>query len=59
MWKVLSNMLYGMYQPGFERTIHPVTFKHEAIMLPNGMQLDYSGLDPTEDGNWFYGIGTA
>ena len=57
MWRVLSDMLYGMYQEGFSRDIHPVTFIHEAILLPNGMRLDYTGLSPNEDGDWYYGLG--
>jgi len=57
MWRVLSDMLYGMYQEGFSRDIYPVTFIHEAVLLPNGMRLDYTGLSPNEDGDWHYGLG--
>jgi DNA polymerase len=56
-WKDLSNQLYGMYREDWEQT-HPsgaVTFIHEGVLLPNGMRLDYSGLEPDESGDWHYG----
>ena len=56
MWRHLSNCLTGMYQPGYRLDIGPVTLVHEGIELPNGMRLDYSGLTPTEDGDWYYGL---
>jgi DNA polymerase len=56
-WRDLSNMLPHMYQEGCAQEKNPVKFVHEGILLPNGMRLDYSGLRPTEDGDWFYGIG--
>jgi DNA polymerase len=55
--KYLTQSLYGMYQPGFVQELRPVTLVHEGIRLPNGMLLDYSGLTPTEDGDWYYGLG--
>jgi len=57
MWKFLTLSLYAMYQEGCSVEVGPVTLVHEGISLPNGMQLDYNGLRPTEDGDWFYGIG--
>ena len=57
MWRALSDLLYGMYQENYSHGTHPIEFVHEAILLPNGMRLDYSGLTPTEDGDWFYGLG--
>lgn len=57
MWRDLSNMLSVMYADEAEpRVKSPVAFVHEAIRLPNGMQLDYSGLTPTESGDWYYGL---
>lgn len=40
-------------------TLGPITFIHEGIILPNGMTLDYTGLRPTEEGGWAYGINGA
>lgn len=57
MWRTLSNSLYGMYQKGFEYKLGPVTLIHEGILLPNGMRLDYSGLTPTDEDDWYYGVG--
>lgn len=54
-WSELKAHLFGMYQQGFEHEDGPVIYTHEAIILPNGMRLDYSGLTPTETGNWYYG----
>jgi DNA polymerase len=55
-WRELSNMLYSMYQEHSAHYAGPICFVHEGILLPNGMRLDYSGLTPTEDGDWFYGL---
>jgi len=52
----LNNMLYHMYQEGSGQKKPPVTFVHEGILLPNGMRLDYSGLTPTENNDWYYGL---
>lgn len=57
MWKSLTLQLTGMYQAGYQYQLGPVTLVHEGIQLPNGMSLDYSGLTPTEDGDWYYGLG--
>ena len=56
-WQHLSNRLGLMYQEGYEEQYGVVTFVHEGIRLPNGMQLDYSNLTPLENGNWTYGYG--
>jgi len=56
MWKFLTAQLYGMYQEDYEHKLGPITFVHEGILLPNGMRLDYAGLTPTEDGDWYYGL---
>jgi len=56
MWRFLTLCLYNMYQEGCSIKAGPVTLVHEGILLPNGMRLDYSGLTPTEDGDWFYGL---
>ena len=55
-WHVLKAHLNSMYSKNCYIEDGPVTFTHEAIQLPNGMQIDYSGLEPTETGNWFYGL---
>jgi DNA polymerase len=57
MWTNLSGKLIGMYQSQFAETHRPVQFIHEGVLLPNGMRLDYAGLTPTEDGDWYYGLG--
>jgi len=54
-WRLLSDRLYGIYQRGFSEKIHPITLVHEGIELPNDMRLDYTGLTPTEDNDWYYG----
>ena len=56
MWKFLTLSLYAMYQEDCNVEVGPVTLVHEGILLPNSMILDYSGLTPTEDGDWFYGL---
>jgi len=56
-WTELSNKLISMYQEYYKEPYDPVTFIHEGVLLPNGMRLDYAGLRPTEDGDWFYGLG--
>ena len=55
-WTELSNHRIGMYQPGYEAQDGPVTYIYEGIRLPNGMQLDYTGLTPNENGDWYYGL---
>ena len=55
MWKELSRHLYGMYQEEYNYELGPITLIHEGILLPNGMRVDYSNLQPTEDGDWHYG----
>jgi DNA polymerase len=57
MWGKLSMMLSAMYQEDCHVELGPITLVHEGILLPNGMRLDYSGLTPTEDGDWYYGVG--
>jgi len=56
MWSKLSMMLSAMYQEKCHVELGPITLVHEGILLPNGMRLDYSGLTPTEDGDWYYGL---
>jgi DNA polymerase len=56
MWRHLTLSLTGMYQARYSQELGPVTLVHEGIELPNGMRLDYSGLTPTEDGDWHYGL---
>lgn len=56
-WNELKFNIFGMYQKGYSHQDGPVILEHESIVLPNGMKLDYSGLTPTEDGNWHYGLG--
>jgi DNA polymerase len=55
-WEQLKGHLGGMYQAGYEVSEGPVVLVHEGILLPNGMRLDYTGLHPTETGNWYYGV---
>lgn len=55
-WRSLSNRLFRMYHEGCADSYGPVTFIHEGILLPNGMRIDYTGLEPTESGDWHYGI---
>ena len=57
-WRDLTNQLSGMYREGWRQHKAPITFVHEGIELPNDMRLDYAGLEPGEDGNWHYGLGT-
>jgi DNA polymerase len=56
-WKYLTAQLSGMYRKNWSYDMHPITLVHEGIELPNGMRLDYSGLEPEEGGNWHYGLG--
>ena len=55
-WKFLSQSLYQMYQEKCDVDLGAIRLVHEGIELPNSMRLDYSGLVPTEDGDWFYGL---
>jgi len=55
-WRDLTNMLSHMYREGSKQRWHPVKFIHEGIELPNGMRLDYAGLEPSESGDWHYGL---
>lgn len=56
-WSELNLQLYGMFQPGYEYDgLAPLVFRHERIDLPNNMGLDYSGLSPTDTGDWHYGL---
>jgi DNA polymerase len=57
MWQFLSGQLYGMYQEHYAHYHGPIAFVHEGILLPNGMRLDYTGLEPNENGDWHYGLG--
>ena len=56
MWRALTLKLSSMYQKDYTHQDGPICFVHEGILLPNGMRLDYSGLAPTEDGDWYYGL---
>ena len=56
MQRFLTLSLYAMFQKDCNVKVGPVTLVHEGILLPNSMRLDYSGLTPTEDGDWFYGL---
>ncbi len=57
-WKWLTKQLPGMYRKEWSVDKGPITLVHEGIELPNGMRLDYSGLDVSENGDWYYGLGT-
>ncbi len=56
MWRFLSLSLFAMYQEGCCVEVRCVRLVHEGITLPNEMRLDYAGLTPTEDGDWYYGL---
>lgn len=54
-WRDLNARLNFMYREDCDQYRDPVNFIHEKIILPNDMVLDYSGLTPTERGDWYYG----
>ena len=56
MWDYLTSMLYSMSLPNHSSEHKCVTFKHEKIVLPNGMALQYPNMECTEDG-WVCGVG--
>lgn len=56
MWETLNRMIPLMAQSNCNVELGPVTFRHEHILLPNGTCLDYTGLRPTEEGGWAYGV---
>lgn len=58
MWDRLRDLIPRMYSPDCHIELGPVTFRHEQIRLPNGLFLDYTGLEPTEGGQWVYGLQT-
>jgi DNA polymerase len=55
-WRELSNKLTRLYHREYSERDGPVVYAHEKILLPNNMSLDYSGLTPTDTGDWYYGI---
>jgi DNA polymerase bacteriophage-type len=54
-WYELDGYLPAMTEPNCDLEMGPVRFKHEHILFPNGMPVDYSGLELSEDGGWMYG----
>jgi DNA polymerase bacteriophage-type len=59
MWDTLDRVLPMMLAPTCDFTIGPVHFVYEAVELPNGTFLDFTGLRPTEDGGYCYGVNGA
>lgn len=43
-WRMLQDILVKMMHPDFEYTYKCVTFRHEEVLLPNGLSLQYPGL---------------
>lgn len=59
MWRYLDQMIHVMTLPS--TTFYPfehceIKIVHEGIQLPTGRQLQYPGIQQTEEGGWIYGI---
>ena len=55
MWHLLDDHIGAMANPKAAVPLGPISVRHEHIVLPNGMPIDYSGLRYTEEGSWVYG----
>jgi len=56
-WKTLQQLLPQMAMQGFQHEMGPVRFIHNAIVLPNGMLLQYHNLRNMGDGQWAFDFG--
>lgn len=57
MWEWLDGIIPRMAEKGFTLTYGPVTFNHEAILLPSGMNLIFPGLHYNQDyQSWGWGV---
>jgi len=56
MWDFLTDQLYNMSNKRCKSSYKCLEFRHEEIILPNGMALQYPNMECTEDG-WVCGVG--
>lgn len=50
LWRALDRALDVMAEPGASMAMGPVTFCHQKVKLPNGMEIVYPNLEKTDAG---------
>ena len=55
-WEKLAQFVPLMAQENCNFEWKGCRIMYQCVILPNGMPMDYSGLRPTEDGSWCYGV---
>ena len=50
LWRKLDRMLDIMATPGGHATLGPLVFRHQKVILPNGMEIVYPNLENTDEG---------
>ena len=50
LWRKLDRMLDIMAEPGGHATLGPLVFKHQKVILPNGMEIVYPNLERGDEG---------
>jgi DNA polymerase len=55
MWRTLDTYITAMMDGNCNHELGPLRFVNEAVILPNGLWLDYSGLHHQPDGGAAYG----
>jgi DNA polymerase len=57
MWDYLTDCIPAMFNKSCNTDYKCIEFRHESIVLPNGMSLLYPLLSCVEGGDWLCGIG--
>jgi DNA polymerase I-like protein with 3'-5' exonuclease and polymerase domains len=50
LWRKLDRMLDIMAEPGGQASLGPLKFRHQKVILPNGMEIVYPNLEKTDEG---------